>query len=52
MALLRCFLLINVEKNIFASSNEHLLLALQISAVFGVCSGFGFLGGSFVKYCL
>lgn len=41
MALLRGFLLINVEKTIFVSSNEHLPLALQVSAVFGVCSGLG-----------
>ena len=52
MALLRSLLLINVEKNIFVSSNEHLLLALQRSAVFGVCSGLAFLGGSFGKHFL
>lgn len=38
MALLRCFLLINVNENIFVSSNEH--LASHISAVSGICSSF------------
>lgn len=50
MALLRHLLLINVEINIFISSNVPLLLALQVSAVFGVCLGFGIFGGSFGKH--